>query len=381
MSGFQLILQIAALAGFWMAFAANAIFSDTSSLQWRVPLLFQLIPGVLLLIGIIFIPETPSFLASKSQWQQTTDSLSWLRNRYEHDQDLLDELSELRETVEVNQSYSETKRISFTREAIKPANRKRLFVGVGLMVAQNLAGMNGLNYYAPVIFQSAGFTTVSSTLFLTGIFGFVKVISAVAFMLVFVRILGNRFWLKLGSALCGACMFALAYAVREILGSSEGQPLKEGVTALGGLAILSVYLFALAFGVSLGPISWNICAEIFPLHLNAKCCAITTCTQWLFQIFIAAMTPLLLASVGWVTYFMFGCFCFSTLAFVVLFVPETRGVPLGRVMDELFETPEEVKDIDEVVDEADEINEETALLQRVEARERQRRRSSLAAPV
>jgi len=57
--------------------------------------------------------------------------------------------------------------------------------------------------------MSAGFTSVSSSLFLTGVFGVVKLLSAFAFMFVFVKIKGNRFWLLMGSALCGATMLIL----------------------------------------------------------------------------------------------------------------------------------------------------------------------------
>jgi len=64
--------------------------------------------------------------------------------------------------------------------------------------------------------MSAGFTTVSSSLFLTGLFGVVKLVSATAFMFVFVRMRGNRFWLKLGSAVCGASMLVLGEFCRYI---------------------------------------------------------------------------------------------------------------------------------------------------------------------
>lgn len=67
---------------------------------------------------------------------------------------------------------------------------------------------------APVIFMSAGFTSVSSSLFLTGIFGVVKVVSATAFMFYFVKTKGNRFWLKLGSIVCGISMLILGGSCR-----------------------------------------------------------------------------------------------------------------------------------------------------------------------
>jgi len=146
--------------------------------------------------------------------------------------------------------------------------------------------------------MSAGFTSVSSSLFLTGVFGVVKLLSAIAFMFVFVKIRGNRFWLLLGSLLCGVCMLILAYFVSKI--PPVGQQGEAKLTIGGVISVLTVYIFAFSFSVSLGPISWNVCSEvrypipsclnttdqkqIFPLHVNAKCCAITTCTQWLFQV-------------------------------------------------------------------------------------------------
>ncbi|KAK5275985.1 hypothetical protein LTR16_011887, partial [Cryomyces antarcticus] len=108
---------------------------------------------------------------------------------------------------------------------------------------------------APVIFMSAGFTSVSSSLFLTGLFGVVKLISAIAFMFVFVRIRGNRFWLKLGSAICGISMLVLAYYVRLMPPPDQAHEAK--LTFGGVVSVAMVYIFALFFGLSLGPISWN----------------------------------------------------------------------------------------------------------------------------
>ena len=174
------------------------------------------------------------------------------------------------------------------------------------MIAQNMVGLNALNYYAPVIFMSAGFTSVSSSLLLTGIFGLVKLASALAFMFVCVRVRGNRFWLKLGCAVCAASMLVLAWCVRGMpVPDAPSATVEAKLTVGGPVSVLMVYLFAFSFGVSLGPISWNVCSEIFPSQINASCCAVTTCTQWAFQIVIAAVTPHLLTRVGWVTYLLF----------------------------------------------------------------------------
>ena len=210
--------------------------------------------------------------------------------------------------------------------------------------------------------MSAGFTSVSSSLFLTGIFGVVKLVSAIAFMFVFVKTKTNRFWLKLGSCICGISMLILAYFVKTLPPPSSNA--QTHLTIGGIISVLMVLTFAFSFAISLGPISWNVCSEIFPLHINAKCCAITTCTQWLFQIVIAAITPRLLASVGWVTYLVYAGFCGLTLVWVQFGVPETRGAKLGKEMDEVFGSFEGEPEEDL------EVSERTAQIGRASCRER-----------
>lgn len=334
MSGYQAILQFSALVGFWGAYASNALFPATSSLQWQLPVAIQLFPGILLLLGTLYIPESPRFLAEKMREEEAEKALAWLRGVKKGEEwEVGEEMEEVKEAAVVSRRLGERK-VSFVSEIVKKGVRGRLVVGVGLMIAQNMVGLNALNYYAPVIFMSAGFTSVSSSLFLTGVFGVVKLVSAIAFMFVFVKTKTNRFWLKLGSLICGISMLVLAYFVKTLPSPSSNT---ETHLTLGGItSVLMVYIFAFSFAVSLGPISWNVCSEIFPLHINAKCCAITTCTQWLFQIVIAAITPRLLASVGWVTYLVYAGFCGLTLVWVQFGVPETRGVKLGREMDEVF---------------------------------------------
>ena len=110
-------------------------------------------------------------------------------------------------------------------------------------------------------------------------------------MFYFVKIKGNRFWLKLGSLVCGFSMLVLgescytrsgkppadkkrpiAYLVRLLPPPTE---LQEAKLTIGGVvSVLMVYIFAFFFGVSLGPISWNVCSEVSP---SPPLCAMHEC--------------------------------------------------------------------------------------------------------
>jgi hypothetical protein len=215
--------------------------------------------------------------------------------------------------------------------------------------------------------MSAGFTSVSSSLFLTGLFGVVKVLSATSFMLVFVYWYGTRFWLKFGSAICGLSMLILAIFVHRMPAPGSADAV-EGLTVDGVISVAMVYIFAFAFGISLGPLSWNICSEIFPVHIKIKCCAITTIVQWLFQIVISTITPHLLAKVGWMTYLLYAACCVISYIWVDAFVPETKGVPLGRSMDKLFISAS--KQVGSSTEFVEDVDETTALLSRRAIRER-----------
>jgi MFS family permease len=148
MSGYQTILQISALAGFWIAFASNSIYPDTSTSQFRLPIVIQLFPGSLLLIGTFFIPETPRFLAEKGRLEHAEKALAWLRGIPEEEEwRVRNEMVDIEDAARVAKVMKEkTAKRGFWQEALKPGVRNRLVVGVGLMIAQNMVGLNALNY-------------------------------------------------------------------------------------------------------------------------------------------------------------------------------------------------------------------------------------------
>ncbi|KEF51449.1 uncharacterized protein A1O9_12366 [Exophiala aquamarina CBS 119918] len=370
MSGYQVVIQGTALVGFWAAYAANAAIAGSLDLQWQIPVAIQLIPGSVLLFGAFFIPESPHYVAGTDTVFAVEQSLAWFRGRSFDDPLIAREARNIYDAGLSAKRRQALQPASFTHAALTNPIRRRLLVGIGLFITQNATGMNALNYFAPVVFLSIT-KSVSGALFLTGIFGAVKLLSAFSYMFYCVRVRGNRFWLLGGTAICALCMFVLAYCARPEDPASTGP---DHASIKDVLAVASMYLFAYSFGLSSGPIAWNVCSEIFPSHLNAKCCAITTSTQWACQIVIAAITPLLLASIGTQTFTVYGACTMLGLIFCWAFVPETRGVALGREMSLAF--GQDVKDDDPAdVEEVEDIFDEVTPLLRDQKR---RRRSSVA---
>lgn len=357
LAAWQVLIQTATLIGFWGPYISHCLFPDTSGLQWEVPVAIQVVPGAIMLFGSFFLPESPIWLAEQQDLDASRKALAWLR---------LEDVS----LLDVHQIVLHRKGLEALRpesgsfkEIFRRPIRKRLICGTGLMTLMALSGVNTLNFFAPTIFNSAGFASTSASLFLTGLFGLVKLAAALAFMFYFVRVKGYRFLIIMGSAACSVASFILAFCARTFESHPAQQPRWPGsdnFSVPGVLACFLVFTFAFFFGIGHGPVAWNFCAEVFPAHLSTKCCAITTCTQWFFLVVNAIATPFLLTRAGWYTWIIFGCVNAITLVWCILYFPET---PLGETMDAVFEGYPKAKHDDlEEVEEVIVVGEETPLL-------------------
>jgi hypothetical protein len=214
-----------------------------------------------------------------------------------------------------------------------PGNRKRVLISISLMVAQQMTGVNALNYYAPKIFQNLGLNDLEEGLFATGIYGVVKVVGYACFVLFVADSVGRRRSLLWTAGCQAVVMFYIGLYVR-IHPPLKGEPL----SVAGYVALVCIYLFAIIYQFGWGPVPWICIAEIPTVRLRSMNVAIGVCTQWLFNFMVARSTPNMLATLGPDGYGMFLVFgSFSVLMFVFtwFFVPETKGLFLEE-MDDLL---------------------------------------------
>lgn len=101
----------------------------------------------------------------------------------------------------------------------------------------------------------------------------------------------------------------------------------------GWAAVVFIWLFAVNFAYSWGPVTWVLAQEIFPNSLRSKGVAITASTNWMFNFVIGLTTKDMLATSGmsYGTYIFFACFCAGGAAFVWKCVPETKDKTLEEL--------------------------------------------------
>ena len=103
------------------------------------------------------------------------------------------------------------------------------------------------------------------------------------------------------------------------------------------LAVASVLLFIFGFAISLGPIMWIICAEIFPLEGRDFGVMVTTMTNWICNAIISNYTLTVIAKIhDFGIFWAFSIIGLISLLFIYRIVPETKGVSLEQIENNLM---------------------------------------------
>ncbi|KAF9872575.1 MFS quinate transporter [Colletotrichum karsti] len=346
---YQLFIVTGGMIAFWINYGAEVNLSGKT--MYVFPLAIQGLPSLLLLVCMLFCNESPRWLARQDRWEESKKGLSVLRNLPETHPYLEDEFQEIVDQLQhERQLIGEATFMNLQKEmwTIK-GNRNRALISIFLMICQQMTGTNAINTYAPTIFKNLGVTGRSTPLLSTGVYGIVKVLACICFLLFMADSLGRRRSLLWTSIAQGIAMFYIGLYVR-ISPPVDGQP----VPGAGYMALVAIFLFAAFFQFGWGPACWIYASEIPTARLRSLNVALAAATQWLFNLIVARTVPNMLATVGnhgYGTYLIFGSFCFSMFFFVWFFVPETKGVSLEH-MDKLFGVTEYDSDKNLAVDNA-----------------------------
>lgn len=328
---YQLFIVTGGMIAFWINYAMSLHYGG-SQFSYIFPLAIQALPALLLFICMFLCKESPRWLARQDRWEEAKSVLALTRNLPQDHPYLEEEFQEIADQLEHERrligdaTYWNLQKEMWTISG----NRKRAIISITLMICQQMTGVNAVNTYAPTILKNLGLTGNTTPLFGTGIYGVVKVLSCIAFLLFMADSLGRRRSLLWTSIAMGLVMFYIGIYVR-IAPPKAG----ESVPPAGYFALVCIYLFAAFFQFGWGPACWIYSSEIPSARLRSMNVSYAAATQWLFNFVVARTLLLMLDSMGYGTYLLFGSFCFCMFVFVWFFVPETKGLSL-EAMDSLF---------------------------------------------
>jgi SP family galactose:H+ symporter-like MFS transporter len=136
--------QVALTSGIVISYLIDYVFAPSGNWRWMFAI--AVVPAIAFGVGLIFIPDSPRWLAGRGHFDKARAVLNRIRSAGEVDE----ELAQIQDSV--------SKQKPNWSELLTPLVRPALIVGVGLAVAQQVTGINTVIYYAPTILKFAGFS-------------------------------------------------------------------------------------------------------------------------------------------------------------------------------------------------------------------------------
>ncbi|MCH2161493.1 MAG: sugar porter family MFS transporter [Phycisphaerales bacterium] len=364
--------QFAIVTGILGAYLVDLAFSpspgntDPSSLgNWRWMFGLGAIPGVLLIIGFMYLPPSPRWLIMRGRFSEAE---TVLRKTLEHDE-AERQLAQIEKDIELATDKKEKTRLSAV-----PGIKLALTVAIGLAILQQITGINTVLYYGTDVFKAAGFESSGAQIGAQAGLGVVNLLATVIAIWLTDRV-GRRPLILWGTGIMSLCLLTLAIGFAFMPESAEETKAHEAnrvhaavvhatdaanpraahaanrkaeatpgtaadggssVSALGILVLCATGLFVAAFAFSLGPMVWTVIAEIFPNEVRDRCVAYAAGCNWVTNFLVALTFLSLLATLGRpLTFLMYAVFGIVGLIWAWIMVPETGGYTLEEIEENL----------------------------------------------
>ncbi|TDL17521.1 MFS monosaccharide transporter [Rickenella mellea] len=300
-SVYQLAITIGQLLA---AIVNNATQLRDNHSSYRIPIAIQFGWAIILVSGMVFLPESPRWLIKKGRDDEAAQSLAKLTSLPQNDPENLLELEDIRANLRQEQELGENSYFDCFQSGHHNRIQLRTLTGIFLQAWQQLTGINFISYYGATFFQNSG---IKNPFVISVITNVVNVVMTLPGMWGVERF-GRRRLLILGAI--GMCVSQFVVAIIGVTVSVENS---SGQKVL--IAFVCVYIAF--FASTWGPVAWVITGEIFPLNVRAKAMSMSTASNWLWN----------LGSV----FFIWGSTCFCCIIFTYVCIPETKGLSLEQI--------------------------------------------------
>ncbi|MBO0777541.1 MAG: sugar porter family MFS transporter [Ktedonobacteraceae bacterium] len=307
--------QLMVVCGILLSYILDYALSPIEAWRWMIGL--GLVPSMILLLGLFYLPESPRWLVKRNRIAEAEAILRRMGRAQPE--------SEAREIEAIEAQQVKRGLGAALRELAGPGLRLALIATLGLAVLTQLMGINSIIYYAPTTLVTVGFGQTASIIANVGIGALNVIVTMIA--LYTVDRLGRRRLLLLG---CIGMVLAMV-----ILGiTTLALPRGNGVVAV--VTLLCLLFFVVSFGMSWGVCVRVVISELLPLSVRGSAMGLVLVLNWLANFLVSLMFPIALASVGIAIIFLtFAVIGIITFCFVFGLVPETKGRSLEKIEADL----------------------------------------------
>jgi len=283
--------------GFWQWVISTEV--------WRGMFGAEALPGILFLVLLFFVPESPRWLVVRKREEEARAVLSRIMS---------EEAAE-REVGEITLALAQ--KPPSWKQLLAPGIRGALLIGMSLAILSQFSGINAIIYYGPRIFESAGFG-VGGSLGGQVIIGVVNVLFTLIAIWKIDRV-GRRVLLIAGCV--GMIVAHLAIGTVFYTGQSGGP-----------LLMIFIPMFIAFFAFSYGPVIWTLLSEIYPNAVRGRAMSIATLTLWVGTFIIGQTVPWMLDNLQpYGTFWLFAVMLIPAIWITWKLVPETKGLTLEEI--------------------------------------------------
>jgi SP family arabinose:H+ symporter-like MFS transporter len=353
-----------------LSWAESLRFGDWG---WRWMLGIEALPAILYFFALLFVPESPRWLAMRGRDDEAHDVLE----RVSGSEQAAIDLRTVKESIDVEAGQSGTS----IKALFHPSMKLVLTIGISVGILQQITGINSVFFYSPMIFEQSGIGTNAS--FMQAVLvGLVNLVFTIAAMALIDR-LGRRPLLGAGMAGIAVCMLTLSYgfgaatyaldqdaidtlpaeisrvqladltdtsfdsdvefraAVTAAVGDAvyrqyESPLVSSAINVNATLILFAILGFVASFAISIGPIMWVLFSELFPNKVRGMAISFVGLINSAVAFLVTFIFPWELQNIGNAgTFLIYGVFAVIGLVFVMRILPETKGRSLEELEIEL----------------------------------------------
>lgn len=309
--------QINIVVGILLAYFSNYVVGlmGFGGIEWRWKLGVPAVPAALFLVMLFNIARSPRWLVKKRRIDEAREVL-----RMTGDENYARDLQEIIRSIDLEHAAQDHLfNWNWARGSLNLKYIFPIFLAVSIGTFNQLSGINAILYYLNDIFASAGFSKVSGDLQAVAI-GATNLLFTLIAMSVIDK-LGRKTLLLVGSVGTAASLAGVAAVF--FTGAHRG-----------ALAWLLVGFIA-SFAFSQGAVIWVFIGEVFPNQVRAKGQSLGSLSHWFMNALISGLFPLMAASSGAYPFVFFSIMMVLQFFVVLFFYPETKGVTLEEMQQQL----------------------------------------------